>query len=105
SFVETADGRYKVTLDYLSSKMRSDGKGYETEVPAEDWIEIGIFGQEEEGSGSLGKPLYREKHLIESGKGTLEILVDERPVRAGIDPRNILIDRVPGDNVKKVTQG
>ncbi|MBU8922797.1 MAG: hypothetical protein KOO63_13340 [Bacteroidales bacterium] len=104
-FSRTADGRYKVTIEYLSNKMRADGKGYETEIPHNDWIEIGIYGAETDESGSLGKPLYQEKHQIENGRGRLEIIVDEKPLRAGIDPRNILIDRVPNDNVRKISKG
>jgi ABC-2 type transport system permease protein len=34
---------------------------------------------------------------------TVTATVDGRPVRAGIDPYNILIDRTPGDNVRAVT--
>ncbi|MBN2070122.1 MAG: hypothetical protein JW814_01595 [Candidatus Krumholzibacteriota bacterium] len=103
-FSETDDGRYSVTVEYLSRKMRADGKGYETEIDHSDWIEIGVYGEETETSGSLGRPLYQKKHRIENGCGHLELIVDEKPVRAGIDPRNILIDRVPGDNVRKVSK-
>jgi hypothetical protein len=30
------------------------------------------------------------------------VVVDGKPARAGIDPRHLLIDRVPDDNVKRV---
>ncbi len=35
---------------------------------------------------------------------TFELVVDERPVRAGIDPYNKLVDRNSDDNVKKVKE-
>jgi ABC-2 type transport system permease protein len=99
----TADGQYKVTIHYLSNKKRADGKGHETDVAHHDWIEIGLYGDETDRSGSLGKRLYQEKHRLESGAGSLEITIPEKPLLAGIDPRNILIDRVPADNLKRVT--
>jgi len=99
---ETENGRYRVRLAVQSRKVRADGRGVETEVPHEDWIEIGVFGERSEGEPD-GKPLYLEKHRLASGSSAIEVVVDERPVRAGIDPRNLLIDRVPSDNVRRVT--
>jgi hypothetical protein len=40
--------------------------------------------------------------LLEGGKHTLEFEVDEYPYEAGIDPRHMLIDPVPADNLKRV---
>ena len=102
SAVPTGDGRYRVTLSYSSRKMRSNGGGVETEVGHNDWVEIGVYGNVTAGSGADGKTLHREKHRLASGEGTIEIVVDEKPLMAGIDPRNILIDRVPGDNTIKM---
>ena len=42
------------------------------------------------------------KHRLESGSNRIEIVVDHEPVLAGIDPRNLLIDRRPDDNTKDV---
>ena len=36
---------------------------------------------------------------------TFEVVVDEQPSRAGIDPYNKLIDRVSDDNTVAVTRG
>jgi len=33
----------------------------------------------------------------------LEFTVDEAPYQAGIDPRNLMIDRMPDDNLKNIT--
>ncbi len=102
SVEETDDGRYRVTLAVQSAKVRADGRGVETEVPHHDWIEIGVFGERRDGE-PIGKPLYLEKHRLASGESEIVLVVDERPVRAGIDPRNLLIDRVPSDNVRRVS--
>ncbi len=98
-YEETDDGRYRVTLSLKSRKVRADGDGVETEVEHNDWIEVGLFGEERDGDEPT---LYLEKHRLESGTTEVELVVDERPVRAGIDPRHLLVDRVPRDNVRKV---
>jgi len=97
------DGRYKLELTYQSHKLRADGRGSETEIDHVDWIEIGVYGEAEVNEITAEKTLYRKKHRLASGAGDIEIIVDERPVLAGIDPRNILIDRFPDDNIKKVS--
>ena len=97
------DGRYKLVLAYQSHKLRADGKGAETEIDHVDWIEIGVYGEKEIDDRTGETTLYRKKPRLASGTGDIEIIVDERPGRAGIDPRNILIDRYPDDNVKKVS--
>jgi ABC-2 type transport system permease protein len=101
--VKTNDGKYKVKLVYQSHKMRADGKGIETEIDHNDWIEIGVYGEKEIDGRIRETTLYRDKHQLMSGTGNIEIIVDGRPVRAGIDPRNILIDRFPEDNCKNIT--
>jgi hypothetical protein len=83
--------------------MRADGHGAETEVEHNDWIEIGVFGRDEGEGASEEVPIYLEKHRLTAGESELDIVVDREPVRAGIDPRHLLIDRVPGDNVKRVS--
>jgi hypothetical protein len=97
---ELGDGRYRVALKVQSHKMRADGRGVETELPHNDWIEVGVYGDKDtEGEEHF---LYLEKHMLESGMNDIEVVVDARPARAGIDPRHLLIDRVPDDNVRRV---
>jgi len=96
------DGRFRVILDYVSHKYRADGQGLEQEIPHQDWIEVGVFGVDIDGHEI---ELCREKRRLETGEGRLEVVVDQEPKRAGIDPRNLLIDRVAGDNSKTVSMG
>ncbi|MDH3271374.1 MAG: M1 family aminopeptidase [Gemmatimonadota bacterium] len=99
SVTPTDDGRYAVALDFSSRKVRADSLGNETEVPMSDYLDVGVFGPEEPGN-ELGRPLSLFKiHVIE-GSTSVEIVVDEPPVKVGVDPYNKLIDRVPGDNVR-----
>jgi ABC-2 type transport system permease protein len=97
-----ADGKWVVTLDVQATKFRADSIGNETAVPIADYIDIGVFGEKQSGN-TLGKPLYVQKHRITQAKTRLQIIVDEEPRKAGIDPYNKLIDRVPADNVKELS--
>jgi len=99
-----ADGGHTVRLVVESRKVRADSLGNETEVPLADYVDVGVFGEREPGN-SLGRPLYLEKHRITGARTEIEIVVDEQPRRAGIDPYNKLIDRMPGDNVREVSSG
>jgi len=44
-----------------------------------------------------------EKRRITKPIETFEIVVDEKPAKAGIDPYDKLIDRNPKDNTKSVS--
>lgn len=100
------DGKYQVTVEVEAKKIRADSLGNETEIPINDWIDIGVFAGEGSGENSLwGEVLYLEKHKIDQPQMMFEIVVDQEPSRAGIDPLNKLIDRQPDDNTKKATSG
>jgi hypothetical protein len=43
-------------------------------------------------------------HRVRSGPQTITVTVPRRPERAGIDPRHLLIDVRPGDNVVEVLE-
>ncbi|MFV8755824.1 M1 family aminopeptidase [Nannocystaceae bacterium ST9] len=102
---ERDDGKFELTLELQIRKLYADGKGVET--PAEtlaDWIEVGAYVERDdpEGGEPIETPIHLELHQFERGDETLTIVLDERPIRAGIDPRHLLIDRSPRDNVRAV---
>ncbi len=97
----SAAGTWQVTLDVRARKVVVDEAGVETEVPMNDWVEVGIFAPAEEGEDS-GEPLYVQKHRIRSGAQRITVPVPTRPARAGIDPRYLLIDLEMGDNIEEV---
>jgi ABC-2 type transport system permease protein len=101
--VQRDDGRWLVTLDLHSAKFEAKGKGEETEVALDDTIDVGVFARPKGGKERDETVLYLEKHRITAGASTLEIVVDEAPYDAGIDPYNKLIDRVSDDNRRRVT--
>jgi ABC-2 type transport system permease protein len=98
---ETPDHRYAVTLKVSAAKLRADDKGNENEIPINDLIDIGVFS----GKGKDEKALFLEKRRITQRETTIEVIVDQQPSRAGIDPYNKLIDRVSEDNVVAVKGG
>ncbi|MEP7064014.1 MAG: M1 family aminopeptidase, partial [Betaproteobacteria bacterium] len=90
-----ADGRYEVTLKVAAHKLKADGLGKEAEAPLNDWIDIGVLDAE-------GKPLFLDKKSIDHDAAEFTMVVAAKPARAGIDPLNKLIDRIPRDNTMAV---
>jgi ABC-2 type transport system permease protein len=97
-----SDGKYDVTVEVETKKYKADEKGNETEVPVNDWIEVGALAAPEKGK-KYGKVLHRERVHMTAGKGTYTFITDTLPDKAGIDPLLLLVDRVPDDNMAKVT--
>ena len=90
------DGRYEVSVDVFAKKRRADEIGRETDVPLDDWIDVGVLDED-------GNALVVEKRRIRARDATYTFVVDAQPARAGIDPFNKLIDRRPKDNTVPVT--
>jgi ABC-2 type transport system permease protein len=91
---QTAAGAWQVTLDVQARKVVVDEAGVETEVPMDDWLEVGVFDAGE---------LYLQKHRIRSGKQTITVTVPQKPARTGIDPRHLLSGLgETDDNIKAV---
>ncbi len=95
AYTKLSNGKFKLSLTISSKKLRSDGMGYQTEIPVNDYMSIGVFGDNNE-------ELYLKKHKINKNQMTFEIIVDKKPVRAGIDPNIILIDRNRENNITTV---
>lgn len=97
-----SDGKYDVTINVETHKYKADAKGNETEVPMNDWIDIGAFAKPEKGR-KYGRTLYRDRVHIAQTHSTYTFITSEMPDQAGVDPFLLLIDRIPDDNTKKVT--
>lgn len=114
------NGKYKVDIEFKVSKYRNDEKGrafygerkkdsitYQTDdmkkpeysVFLEDYIDIGIFGEDDNENET---ELYLKKHKISSIHNKVSIIVDKEPKEVGIDPYNKLIDTNSEDNRKKI---
>lgn len=108
------NGKYQVDMTFQVAKYRNDEKGkrlygeaenalsYQAagmdepvmSVPLADYIEVGVFAEENE------TPLYLKKHKITAIHNKVSLIVDGKPTEAGIDPYNKLIDADSDDNRK-----
>ena len=102
TYTKTGPDKYRVTLTVDAEKLRADAKGSESPVPLRDWIDVGVFAKAASGQ-DIGKPLFMEKRLVTQPHTTFTLDVVGLPDKAGIDPYNKLIDRLPDDNVTSVT--
>jgi ABC-2 type transport system permease protein len=93
---------YKVTITVEAKKLRASGSGADTPIAVDDWIDIGVLGDGGHSKTHDDKVLAIAKHHLTKPVETFELTVQEKPTRAGIDPLNILIDRNPADNTKKI---
>jgi ABC-2 type transport system permease protein len=91
--------QFEVSIETFSEKMRSDSLGTEKVIPLQDYIDIGIFAKSESKT-NLGKTLFMKRIKFTQKKNKFTFLINEEPYRAGIDPYNFLVDRIPDDNVK-----
>jgi len=96
-YQKTVDGKYKVNLSLESHKFYADSIGNQTETNLHDYVYVAVLGEN-------NKELYYQKHLFDANKKQFEIIVDEEPVRGGIDPFVVLIDREKENNVMKAAK-
>jgi ABC-2 type transport system permease protein len=100
---QRADGQWDVTMQLHLSKTQADGKGNESARAYDEPVDVAIFARAPGAAQKDERILYREKRKLRAGDSTLTITVKEKPVEVGVDPYNLLIDRVAGDNRKLVT--
>jgi ABC-2 type transport system permease protein len=122
-YKDLGNGKYQVDIEVQTTKYRSDDKGkriFENDkgetltwvagdkkkpvqsYPLSDYVEIGIFGEEEVEGKKKEKILYLEKVKVTAIKNTYSIVVDGKPTEAGVDPYNKLIDIRSDDNRLKM---
>ncbi len=103
--VKVGEDEYDVTINFTSQKLYADETGKETEAEYEgDYIDIGIFAEDDQDEAGKDRvnPLYVAKYKIKPGESSMTIRVKGEPAKAGIDPFNKLIDRIPDDNTVDV---
>lgn len=107
TYKDLGNDKYEVTLNIDSKKIYYDGNGNTLEEGmTPNLIEIGVFGEDTENEVGMKKktPLYLKKHWVKPGEHTFTFTVTEKPVKAGIDPYNKMIDRISDDNLKAVEE-
>ncbi|PWJ34184.1 ABC transporter permease/M1 family aminopeptidase [Sediminitomix flava] len=96
---KTADEKFRVKMKIDASKLKADSLGTENEVPINDWVDIGVYADADE-----EKLLYFERVKVDQKEQFFEFTVNEKPLKAAIDPRRLLIERVIKDNVKSLEE-
>jgi aminopeptidase N len=99
-YEKLSENQYKVSLTLEAIKCRTDSLGVDKPIAVDDWIDVGIYSEGTEGKENL---IYLQKHKITDQVTKLEIIIDQKPSKAGIDPLNKLIDKEASDNVKTVS--
>ena len=91
-----------MTFTTSSEKFTADSVGNETAAELHDYIDVGVFA--DNNGASPGKPLTTKRVKITKSKNVYTFTVSQKPDRVGIDPYNLLVDRLPEDNVKAVSE-
>lgn len=94
---------YEVTLKTTSEKFRSSALGKETKMPIADYIDIAVFAEPKD-DADLGKVLVYKRLKITKKDNAYTFRTKELPYKAGIDPYNYLVDRIPDDNLRGVEE-
>ena len=74
----------------------------EMSLPLKDYVEIGVFYQEEIDGEKDEVELYLKKYKITSINNKVIIIVDKKPTEVGVDPYNKLIDNNSEDNRREL---
>lgn len=100
-YTQLDDGKFKVQIGVNSLKLLTDTTGKQKEKVPDDYIDIGVFTKSKGKEDSL---IYLQKYHIAEKSKVVEVVVDKKPTKAGIDPQYKLIDRNLDDNIKKATE-
>ena len=87
--------KYIVDVTVNSKKISADSTGKETEVPSENYIEIGVYKNK-------NTIMQLTRYKLKTGETKLSIPVSEKPYKVVIDPRLLLIDKNLDDNEMKL---
>ncbi len=90
------DTNYQVSFTIDATKIYADTLGEEVMVPIDDWVDIGVYGEEEDDLISYKRVKLDQQESVHS------ITVNRKPSKAEIDPRMILIERIRDDNSKSL---
>ncbi|WP_145258478.1 hypothetical protein [Planctomycetes bacterium Pan216] len=93
------DGRWKLTATVEARKFHIHGWGEETEAELDTPISLAAFS----GVGfAKEEVIWAEDRRLSPGRNIIELELDEKPTRFGIDPYLLLVDPNPHDNVRRV---
>ena len=101
------NGKWETTFTVNSKKIYYDDTGKEKLVDEKkNLVDVGLFGEDvtNEDGVTIKNPLSFDLKWLSPGDNTFTIITDEKPLKAGVDPYNKLIDRNSDDNLKDVEE-
>ncbi|MEM6520757.1 MAG: peptidase, partial [Cyanobacteria bacterium P01_C01_bin.70] len=90
-----ADGQYRVQLSVTAQKLTTTGLGEQTTEPLEMPVAITLQNQN-------GDIIYEAEQTLDGAESTVEVTVNEQPIRAAIDPDYALPSSFLQDNAKPI---
>lgn len=105
TYKEISKGNYQITIEVESTKNYFDGTGKLLSTGNKpNLLEIAVFDADTKNKQGMTvkTPLVLEKVWVKPGKSTFTYTTKKLPFKAGIDPYNKMIDRIPDDNTKPV---
>jgi len=99
NYKELPNGKYEVSMDVEAYKIKADTIGTEIKVDFNDWVDIGVYADENE-----EELMYHKRVKFNKNEMNFTFEVDSIPAKAAIDPRRMLIERVIDDNIKSVNK-
>ena len=97
TYNQKENGKYQVVMNVEAYKVKVDDKGSEVRIPLNDWVDIGIYAdQEERNLQYCERVFFSEAHM--------EFIVETsfKPEIAAIDPKRLLIEKIVNNNVVRV---
>jgi aminopeptidase N len=95
TFETLENGKYKINMSVEAFKLKVDSLGKEHKVTQHDWVDIGVYSDMDE-----KQLLFSKRVLFDNQNMNFSFEVDSIPVKAVIDPKRLLIERVIDDNVR-----
>ncbi|WP_244299765.1 ABC transporter permease/M1 family aminopeptidase [Aquimarina algiphila] len=93
------NGKYDVSMSIEAHKIKVDSLGNEHNVQQHDWVDIGVYADADE-----KKLIHVKRVLFTDQNMSFTFEVDHIPIKAAIDPKRLLIERVIDDNVREVIE-
>lgn len=107
NYKKNPDDTYEVTIDVESSKTHFDGLGKILDSPEKpNILEVAVFEKDTINDKGLTvkRPIALKRVWVKPGLSSYTFTTDKLPTKAGIDPYNKMIDRIPDDNLIAVEE-
>ena len=102
TYKKVANDNYQVTIEVESIKNYFDGNGKLIATGDKpNMLEIAVFDNDIKNKAgmTIKSPLVLKKLWVKPGISTFTYTTKKLPIKAGIDPYNKMIDRIPNDNL------